>query len=93
MKAWTLASNGSVVKPVPKNQIGPILNLFDDSRLDLIPMKWVVAYGIEVETAGQKIPVTVFFTHGGAGAFSVNGRYYTGGTDKAFENGIGGLFR
>ena len=60
--------------------------LFDESRLDPNPARWVVLGDLKLALKGGGTEVyTIYLSKNGPGAFSDHlGRYFRGGTDAAF---------
>ena len=83
-----MTPTGWKVETLPKEKIPSFLKLLSDAQPDPKPARWVSLYRVDLETTGPKIEVAVFLTGSGPGAFSVNGKYFRGATDKAFQDAI-----
>lgn len=71
---------------VPESEFAALHALFQNSRIDNEPAKWVMFYPMHIILKnGSEMKVTVFLTNEDPGAFRINRTYYRGGTNKAFE--------
>lgn len=71
---------------VPESEFAALHALFQNSRIDNEPAKWVMFYPMHIILKnGSEMKVTVFLTNEDPGAFRINRTYYRSGTNKAFE--------
>ena len=78
--------SGPVIK-VPGDRAAELRALFDGSRLDPHPARWVVLGDLKLFLKGGGTEVyTIYLTKKGPGAYSDHlRRYFRGGSDAAFE--------
>jgi hypothetical protein len=71
---------------IPTNLFPVFHLLFEGSRIDVRPAKWVILGDLFITLhSGDTLRLDIFSTHQPSGAFKLNGQYYRGGTDNQFK--------